>query len=149
LSSERIRRALDEASRAATSLQLHLAWKQLECAIRWPGEVRYRPDQPRAPRGTPIGGQWIDDLIAIVPPVPVADAVLVGTRRLGARCDGFSAGCQNGGSFGTSAIVHLEAGRRLCWDCAIKWFGLENETEDQKWKTLTDFDRTLRTRHPR
>jgi hypothetical protein len=21
----------------------------------------YRPDQPRAPRGTPIGGQWIDD----------------------------------------------------------------------------------------
>ncbi len=23
--------------------------------------LRYRPDQPRAPRGTPIGGQWIDD----------------------------------------------------------------------------------------
>ena len=24
-------------------------------------EAKYRPDQPRAPRGTPIGGQWIDD----------------------------------------------------------------------------------------
>ena len=32
----RIRHALDEASRAATSLQLHLAWKQLECAVNWP-----------------------------------------------------------------------------------------------------------------
>jgi hypothetical protein len=64
-------------------------------------------------------------------------------------CDGFSAGCQNGGSFGTSAIIQLEAGRRLCWDCAIKWFGLENESEDQKWKTLTDFDPTLRIRHPK
>ena len=25
-------------------------------------ERRYRPDQPRAPKGTPEGGQWIDDL---------------------------------------------------------------------------------------
>lgn len=24
-------------------------------------QEKYRPDQPRAPRGTPIGGQWIDD----------------------------------------------------------------------------------------
>jgi len=24
-------------------------------------ERRYRPDQPRAPRGTPIGGQWVPD----------------------------------------------------------------------------------------
>jgi len=25
-------------------------------------ETRYRPDQPRAPVGTPTGGQWILDL---------------------------------------------------------------------------------------
>jgi hypothetical protein len=24
-------------------------------------ERRYRPDQPRAPKGTPTGGQWVDD----------------------------------------------------------------------------------------
>jgi hypothetical protein len=23
--------------------------------------AKYRPDQPRAPRGTPDGGQWIDE----------------------------------------------------------------------------------------
>lgn len=29
-------------------------------------ERRYRPDQPRAPKGTPEGGQWIDDLIGLL-----------------------------------------------------------------------------------
>lgn len=28
--------------------------------LGWHLERRYRPDQPRAPRGAPIGGQWID-----------------------------------------------------------------------------------------
>jgi hypothetical protein len=144
----RARRALDGASGAVVDLQLHLAWKQLERAIKWPDEVRYRPDQPRAPRGTSTGGQWILD------PTPdgevdEAPETLVAARRTGAVCDGFSAGCQNGGSFGTSAILHLEAGRRLCWDCAIKWFGLENDTPDQQLKTLMDFDPTLRIRYPR
>ena len=74
----RIRHALDEASRAATSLQLHLAWKQLECAVNWPGEVRYREDQPRAPggardpTGVGIGGRWIDDPRAPAASVQVA-----------------------------------------------------------------------------
>lgn len=114
-------------------------------------EHRYRPDQPRAPRGSSIVGWWIDDLGNFAPSAPDDEPVLIGARRLGARCDGFTAGCQNGGSFGTSAIVHLEAGRRLCWACAIKWFGVENEDEDedQKWKTLTDFDPTLKIRYPR
>jgi hypothetical protein len=35
-------------------------------------EARYRPDQPRAPRGTPIGGQWISTGIANVPSQHVA-----------------------------------------------------------------------------
>lgn len=33
-------------------------------ALRDALECRYRPDQPRAPRGTPEGGQWIDDTSA-------------------------------------------------------------------------------------
>jgi hypothetical protein len=155
------RRALIVAQEAATALDLHLAWLGLMQAT--PNELRYRSDQLRAPRGTRIGGQWIDDPRTgkpvpkgpanalpslFVEPAP-AVVTLVSGRRLGAACDGFSAGCQNGGSFGTSAIIHLEAGRRLCWDCAVKWFGLENESEGQKWKTLTDFDPTLSTRYPK
>jgi hypothetical protein len=47
-------------------------------------------------------------------------------------------------------LVLDEANRAATnWDCAIKWFGLENETEDQKWKTLSDFDRILRTSYPK
>jgi hypothetical protein len=30
-------------------------------ALVWALERRYRPDQPRAPKGTPEGGQWIRD----------------------------------------------------------------------------------------
>lgn len=33
------------------------AARRLEASL----EVHYRPDQPRAPSGTPEGGQWIDD----------------------------------------------------------------------------------------
>jgi hypothetical protein len=39
-----------------------------------PLERRYRPDQPRAPRGTAIGGQWVSDVGAI------ATATSHGTR---------------------------------------------------------------------
>ena len=42
-------------------------------ALRRAIEERYRADQPRAPRGTPIGGQWIDDVthVAARKPRPV------------------------------------------------------------------------------
>ncbi len=40
--------------------------------------LRYRPDQPRAPRGTPIGGQWIDD------PASASRPRSAGTTEMGA-----------------------------------------------------------------
>jgi hypothetical protein len=53
LHSVRTETAADELRRAAAALRFHL-------------ERRYRPDQPRAPRGTPEGGQWVEDVTALV-----------------------------------------------------------------------------------
>ena len=42
------------------SLVLRLSTLELKLeALVYALERRYRPDQPRAPRGTPIGGQWV------------------------------------------------------------------------------------------
>lgn len=87
----------------------------------------YRPDQPRAPRGTPIGGQWVRDEVLVA----------------GGRCDGFSAGCQNGGSFGSSGSVRI--GRKLlCWDCAIKYLGIQNLTPVQQLDLIRKIDPSWR-----
>jgi hypothetical protein len=44
------------------SLAIDLATLELRLdAFIWELERRYRPDQPRAPKGTPIGGRWIRD----------------------------------------------------------------------------------------
>ena len=101
-------------SHAAYSLR-----RELEC--------RYRPDQPRAPQGTPEGGQWVDDAthVAAVP------------------CDGFSGGCQSGGTFGSSGFIRI-GGKRLCWDCAVKYLGIEKLPYEEQLKILRDFDRSIR-----
>ena len=102
-------------------------------ALRRAIEERYRADQPRAPRGTPIGGQWIDDVthVAARKPRPV---------RL---CDGFAAGCQNGGSFGSSGMVHIPP-KTYCWDCAVKFLGIESESYEDQLTTIRGFDPTFR-----
>ncbi|UYN99693.1 MAG: hypothetical protein KIT02_00135 [Devosia sp.] len=47
-------------------------------------ERRYRPDQPRAPKGTREGGQWIPDgRIPTGPKVKVALAAVLQTQRVG------------------------------------------------------------------
>lgn len=108
------------------ALRLATAELKLDSLIhaleRW-----YRPDQPRAPRGTPIGGQWIRDR----------------TRVAGTRCDGFAAGCQNGGSFGSSGFLLID-GKRLCWDCAIKYLGIQNLSRKDQLTVLRNFDPLLR-----
>lgn len=115
------------------SLAMQLLTLELKLdAFVWALERRYRPDQPRAPRGTPIGGQWIDD-----------DRVDVAARRTGPRCEGFAAGCQNGGSFGSSGTVHMD-GKRLCWDCAIKYLGVQDLTPDEQLKHIRNFDPSYR-----
>jgi hypothetical protein len=54
------------------------------------------------------------------------------------RCDGFSSGCQNGGTFGTSGRYNID-GRMLCMDCAIKFFCLQDDTQRERERTLAPF----------
>ena len=102
-------------------------------------ERRYRPDQPRAPKGTREGGQWIDDLSMITAPSSEPERI----RVAGPRCDGFSSGCQNGGSFGTTDAVHI-SGKRFCLDCAVKFLGLQGLPYDEIAETFGGFDPTWR-----
>ncbi|ACA20387.1 YD repeat-containing protein [Methylobacterium sp. 4-46] len=53
----------------------------------------------------------------------------------GFRCDGFSAGCQSGGTYGTTAMYCVR-GRKLCFDCAVKYLGLDGEPNHVKLKAL-------------
>lgn len=112
----------------ALSLVLQLTTLELKLdAFIYALERRYRPDQPRAPRGTPIGGQWI----------------LYRAHVAGRRCDGFSAGCQNGGTFGSSGSVKI-GNKRMCRDCALRYLGIEELPRDDQLKTIKDFDPSYR-----
>lgn len=91
-------------------------------------ERRYRPDQPRAPQGTAEGGQWVTDRVHVA---------------AGPRCDGFSGGCQFGGTYGTTGIVKI-GGKTLCWDCAVKLLGIQGAPRDEQLEILRGFDRTIR-----
>lgn len=88
-------------------------------------ERRYRPDQPRAPAGTPDGGRWVDDRVHLA--------------QAGPRCDGFSGGCQLGGTFGTTGMYRI-FGRNLCLHCAIKFLGIQGLPYEEQRLTLQGYD---------
>ena len=111
-------RALIAAVRLAT---LEMKLGMLARAL----ERRYRADQPRAPKGIPEGGQWIEDRVRVA--------------ASGPRCDGFSGGCQSGGTFGTTGIFKI-LGMNLCWDCAVKYFGIEDLSGAEQMKYLMRLD---------
>lgn len=71
-------RALLEWRVAVADFQLYLAQRKLGRAI---DEMvrKYRPDQPRAPKGTPEGGQWVID------PIGARQRRLAGERILVAQ----------------------------------------------------------------
>lgn len=49
------------------------------------------------------------------------------------QCEGFSAGCQSGGDWGTTAEYRMgEPPRNLCRKCALRYLGLENEPYSQQ-----------------
>jgi hypothetical protein len=59
---------------------------------------------------------------------------------VGLECQGFPAGCQNGGNFGDNANYY--AGRRdLCRDCAIRYLGLQDEPAIIKIETLRRYEK--------
>ena len=55
------------------------------------------------------------------------------------KCQGYSAGCQNGGSYGSTAGFNIE-GRNVCPSCAVKMLGVENEPAAVKAITLQPFE---------
>lgn len=118
-----------------------LALKALGYEIRLAtlSQRRYRPDQPRTPKGTPEGGQWIEDFSVIGQAQAEPERVYVAAPR----CDGFSSGCQNGGSFGTTDPVHI-SGKRLCMDCAVKYLGLQGLPFEEISETFGGFDSVWR-----
>lgn len=82
---------------------------------------KYRPDQPLMPSGVPEGGEWTVD------PNSARQQALAERVRVaaGPKCDGFSGGCQMGGTFGTTGMFKI-SGKNLCWDCAVKFYGIED-----------------------
>ena len=87
---------------------------------------KYSPDEPRVPPGNADGGQWTSG---------GADGT---TRVAELKWDGFSAGCQSGGSYSSGAMFRI-GGRNLCWDCAVKYLGLENAPAALKLKELEPY----------
>jgi hypothetical protein len=86
-----------ERALKALGFEIRLTTLSLKLDVLIAGlERRYRPDQPRAPKGTPEGGQWIDDLISLLPTEQEPERIQV---AVGPRCDGISGGCSMGGTF--------------------------------------------------
>jgi HK97 family phage portal protein len=94
-----------------------------------PGPVRkYNPDvedEPRVPAGSPGGGQWTSG----------GDGDFQVAAAGDLKCDGFPSGCQNGSSFGSTAMYRI-FGRNLCRDCAVKSMGLEDESHSEQTRIL-------------
>ena len=89
---------------------------------------KYNPDwetEPRVPPKNPGGGEWTDDS---------GNIEIAG----GLRCDGIAAGCQSGGSYGTSAMYSID-GKNLCWSCAVKSERLENESGSEQVRQLEPY----------
>jgi hypothetical protein len=116
----------------------------------------YDPDQPRVPVDNPDGGQWTsggaadfavdvdnsndaDSYPAAANESRVSDPsnIQVAADR-GLPCDGFSGGCQSGGSYGTNAMYRIR-GRNLCRNCAVKMLGIEDEPSNEQILTLDPF----------
>jgi hypothetical protein len=112
-----------EVSMAALDLRGHLAWRQM-CKIAT--DLKYRVDQPRAPSGTPIGGQWVVDEVRVA-----------AARSMAPRCD------TCGGRDSTSGLVRI-GNKKRCWDCTLKYLGIQNLPRDEQLKTIGDFDKDFR-----
>lgn len=127
---------VSEVWRASLDLRAHLAVVRIR---RLAIELRYREDQPRAPRGNPEGGQWIRDTIH--PPNTRPHVEAVRRRAPWPRCDGINGGCESGGSFGTTGMFKIRD-MRLCWACAVKWLGIEEWPRREQLDTLKKFDQS-------
>lgn len=119
----------------------------------------FNPDEPRVPKHSPGAGEWTSDGTAVSTDdangsvngqndssagesdngVNPSDAPNIQIAAAGGlRCDGFAGGCQSGGTYGTSGMYNID-GRVLCIDCAVKYFGLQDETPGARARFLERF----------
>ena len=113
---------VSEVWRASLDLRAHLAVVRIR---RLASELRYREDQPRAPRGNPEGGQWILDRVHVA-----------AARSMAPRCD-------DCGDRDTSGLVKI-GNKRRCWDCTIKYLGIQQLPIEEQLKTISDFDKDFK-----
>jgi hypothetical protein len=85
-------------------------------------ERNYRVDQPRAPSGTPIGGQWIDERVDVA------------ARRVPrVRC----VSC--GGASGSSGMYDIR-GTMLCPECTVKILNLQGKPYRVQIEVIKQYD---------
>jgi len=88
-----------EVSGALLDLRLHLAATQIRQML-----LKYRPDQPRVPRGRPDGGQW-------------TDGGNIGHTRVAGRYDPLRAGICDAQLELDEELCRMSKSR-LCWSLA-------------------------------
>jgi Phage portal protein len=113
----------------------------------------YDPEEQRIPKHNPGGGEWSKDgTNETAGDTSASPNALDGERAdqsnddenqfvhlsQNLRCDGFSGGCQMGGSYGTNAMYHM-GGLNLCRDCAVKYLGIQNDSSREQTGTLNPF----------
>ena len=96
---------------------------KLACAISL---QKYNPDwetESRVPPKNPGAGRWTSG---------------GGEMQVAIRCQGISAGCQSGGSYGTSAMYRID-GKNLCFSCAVKSRELQGNPGGEQIKLLEPY----------
>jgi hypothetical protein len=99
------------------------------------------PIQVNSPRGLFVGQGYTGDPDPTPSPIPPAQP----TPRIriaagGPKCDGFDAGCHEGGNYGTTGMYSVH-GKNLCESCAVKTLRIQNLGSVQKTKILEPYIR--------
>jgi hypothetical protein len=90
--------------------------------------LKYGPaweNEPRIPAQNTGGGEWTTNGGDGGTLVADGHGNTTGVIQVagGQPCQGFGAGCQMGGTYGTSALYSI-GGRNVCRDCAVKILGI-------------------------
>ena len=148
IEADRLRRQQAEIaarSRLIERLESTVDELQRHCDLRARSYVlKYDPNKSRVPAGNPEGGEWTDAGIPVehVGDQPDAEdsdfAPLRVAANRGFERQGFPSGCESGGTYGSSGMYFIN-GRKLCIDCASKYFGLSDDPPSERVKFLERF----------
>jgi hypothetical protein len=99
------------------------------------------PNQLSSPSGLFAGPGYTGDLAPKPSPTRLAQpAPPTQIAGSGPKCDGFDAGCHEGGNYGTNGLYSIH-GKNLCESCAVKTLRIENLGAVAKTKILAPYIR--------